>query len=442
MTMDENKPPVVLEINTSHRYRADEMGVIEFRIRNQGDRFLRVLGLVIDCPCQKTRTKSASLKNLAPFSEKRASFQFEPARGGEALLNVEICAEDENRLPIVTRGQASISISSKNEGSSSHTSFTLDIHDIDKFMGNDLSELLGGAGKQREINAERLHERMERKEPFWMRVDLELDDHETAERRTALRQILYPPPARMPARSTKALLESLEPSAPRRIFFYSMPELRFGRETRANDAVIRFLPDFFNDPRSKTISGEQFVTRYAGGECTLAMAEKGHAIMTLGGRTVHGTERLPLSGTAELKIGTCEFTLKISCVARSEDSHWKRTRDEIVQGDPGNDPFEASRWDLIDFSRPANGTEEEYLWLLHKSDLGWGTGADSTLQPGKPENPRARISYWNGRYYLESLGANAEIRAGGSALAPGKVLCLETETAIDFGPLRFRWALL
>jgi hypothetical protein len=240
----------------------------------------------------------------------------------------------------------------------------------------------------------------------------------------------------------KALLESLEPSAPRRVFLYSTPELRFGRETRSNDAVIRFLPDFFNDPRSKTISGEQFVTRYAGGECMLATAEKGHAIMTFGGRAVQATERLPLSGTAELKIGTCEFMLKISCVARSEDPQWKRTRDEIVRGDPGDDPFAASRWDLVDFSRPANGTEEEYLWLLHKSDLGWGTETDPKFQPGKPENPRARLSYWNGRYYLESLDPHAEIKTGGSALAPGKVLCLGTETTIDFGPLRFRWALL
>jgi hypothetical protein len=447
MVMDEqhgieSRPPVELEINTSHRYRADEMGVIEFRIRNQGDRLLKALDLVIECPCEKARTKSASLKNLTPRSEKKPSFQFEPARGGEALLEIEVCAEDEDRLPLVFRGQASVTISSKNEGSTSNTSFTLDIHDIDKFMGNDLSQLLGGAGKQREINAERLNERMERKEAFWMRVDLEFDEHETFQRRTKVRHVLYPPPGQTPAKTMRAMFESLDPTTPRRIFVYSMPELRFGREPRSNDAVLRFLPDFFNDQRSKTISGEQFLVRYDKGECKLAMAEKGHALMTLGGNLVRVSEQIPLSGMTELKIGTCEFTLKISCVPRAEDSQWKRTREEIVHGDPGCDAFEASRWDVIDFSRPTNGPEEEYVWLLHKSDLGWNAAAGSTLQLVRPEAPCARLAYWNGRYYLEALDSRAEIIAGGSALPPGKVLCLGAETEIDFGPLRFQWMLL
>ncbi len=438
----EIRPPVELEINTNHRYKADEMGVIEFRIRNQGGRLLRSLELVVDCPCEIARTKTVSLSSLAPRSEKKPSFRFEPARGGEALLEIEVRTEDENRLPLVFHGQTSVTISSRNEGTSSHTSFTLDIHDIEKFMGNDLSELLGGAGKSREINPERLHERMERKEPFWMRVDLDLDEPETARRRTALRQILTPPAGQMPARTMRALLESLDASSPRRIFVYSMPEVRFGREPRINDAVLRFLPDFFNDPRSRTISGEQFVVRYREGECALTMAEKGHALMAVNGKLVRESEEVPLAGAAEIKIGTCEFQLKLSCAPRTEDAQWRRTREEIQRFDPGSSPFDSSRWDVVGFSRPANGPEEEYLWLLRKMDLGWESGAAPGLQLGRPAAPRARLSYWNGRYYLESLGAEGEIKAGAAVLPAGKILCLGAETEISFGPWPFRWILL
>src|SRR5512137_764542 len=111
--MDEFRPgsalesPVALEINANHRYKADEMGVIEFRIKNLGPSLIRTLALLITCPCEKSKTKSAILKSLFPSSEKKPSFQFDPARGGEALLEVEISIEDETRLPLVFHGQTS-----------------------------------------------------------------------------------------------------------------------------------------------------------------------------------------------------------------------------------------------------------------------------------------------------------------------------------------------
>jgi len=433
--------PVALEINTNHRYKADEMGVIEFRIRNQATAVIKNLTLMLDCPCEKSKTKSAVLKNLLPSSEKKPSFQFEPARGGEALLEVELSLEDEKCLPLVYRGQTSVTISSKNEGSSSHTSFTLDIHDIEKFMGNDLSELLGGVGKDKEIDAARLHQRMERKEPFWMRVDLDFDETETAQRRSALRHIITPPSGQMPFRASKACLESLDPKVPHRVFFYSMPEVIFGREEQKSDVVLRFLPDFDNDPRSKTISAEQLLVRYRTGECTIGMAPNAHQLMSINHRLLKETEQLSLAGPAEIKIGPCEMTLKVACLPRSEDQQWLRTREEIMQSDPGKDLFDGSPLDLVGFSRPTNGQEEEYFWLLRKMEIGWETAAAAGLQLGWPLKPRARLIFWSGRYYLEALGSESEIKTGSSALPPGKIACLESETEIGFGSRRFVWRL-
>jgi len=433
----EPDPAVSLEINVNHRYKAEEMGVIEFRVRNQSGRPIRTLDVVVDCPCEKSTRKSAVLKNLAPSVEKKPSFQFEPARGGEALLEIEIRFEDENRVPSVFRGQTSVTISSKYEGTSSNTSFNIEFNDVQKFMGNDLSGILAGAGKAG-LSEERLHERMERKEPFWMRVDLDFDEQETASRRASLRQILPPASGQMPVRSARGLLESADPQTPRRVFVYSMPDIVFGREPQKSDAVLRFLPDFFNDPRSKTISGEQFVVRYQQGDCTLALAPRGRALMSVNQQLVRENEPVPLSGGADVKIGPCELALKIACAPRAEDPRWQRSWKEIVESDPGPDPFEVSRWDMVSFTRPANGPEEEYLWLLRKLDLGWDAGA-ATLQLGWPAIPRARLAYWNGRYYLETLGSTADIRVGNAVLPPGKIVCLGPDTDLSFGQLRFVW---
>jgi hypothetical protein len=432
--------PVSVEINANHRYKADEMGVIEFRIRNQSRSLIRILDLRLACPCEKSQTKSVTLKNLVPSAEKKLSFQFEPARGGEALLEVAIHAEDERELPFVFRGQTSVTISSKNDSQSSHTSFMLDIHDIDKFMGNDLSGLLGSAGKDKEIDTERLMQRMGRNDPFWMRVDLDLDEVETELKRSALRRILPPPSGQMPFRCSRAVLESLDPSGPRRAFFYSMPEVIFGREAQRSDAVLRFLPDFANDPRSKTISAEQFGVRYLGGECTLGMAPNAHQLMSVDHRLIKESEQIPLAGSSEIKIGPCELTLKIRCAASSEDPSWKRTREQILRSDPGPDPFEVSPWDMVGFSRPTNGQEEEYFWLLRKLDLGWEGKNVNGFQFGWPVRPQARLIFWSGRYYLEALGP--EIKIGDLALPIGKIACLDAEAVISFGSLQFNWRLL
>ncbi len=437
----EPEAAVALEININHRYKAEEMGVIEFRVRNQSNRPLKTLDLIVDCPCEKSTRKSYSMKNLTSSAEKKPSFQFEPARGGEALLEIEIRLEDENRVPSVFRGQTSVTISSKNEGTASHTSFNIEFNDVQKFMGNDLSGILAGAGKGA-ISEERLHERMERKEPFWMRVDLDFDEHETTGRRAALRQILTPASGQMPPRTARALMESLDTEAPRRVFIYSMPEVVFGREPQRSDAVLRFLPDFFNDPRSKTISGEQFVIRCQQGECTLGMSPRGRALMSVNQRLAREGEQIPLAGTADLKIGPCELALKILCLPRAENQQWQRSWQELVMSDPGPDPFEVARWDLITFTRPTNGSEEEYLWLLRKAEIGWDAGAAASLHMGAPVIPRARLAFWNGRYYLESLGATSDIVVGNANLPAGKIACLGADTEIAFGPLRFMWRLL
>ena len=107
--------------------------------------------------------------------------------------------------------------------------------------------------------------------------------------------------------------------------------------------------------------------------------------------------------------------------------------------DPCDDPYKNSRWDLVTFARKNNGEEEAYLWLLRKLELGWGLEVSAGLEAGTTVNPRARISFWNRRYYLEPLGSEAQVRAGGLLLRPGQIACLGAETDISLGPLRFRW---
>jgi hypothetical protein len=429
--------PVVLEININHRYKAGEMGVIEFRIKNQGERVIKSLDLDVNCPYENSKTKS--LKRLEPAVVKRSSFQYGPGLGGEALLEIAVRCDDEFGQPLVFKGDTTLIVSSKNEGPTSHTSFTLDIHDIDKFMGNDLSELIGGVGKDRGLDAGRLNERMERKEPFWMRVDLDLDEAESMHVRAASRKIILPAGGQMPAKAERALLESLDPAVPRRFFIFSMPEVVFGREPQRSHAVLRFLPDFEKDPRSTTISAEQFVARFRDDNCYLSMAPKGRALMSVNHRLIGAKDEIPVAAGTDVKIGSCEFSLRISCAPRSDDARWQLSRGEIFRLDPTIDPFEQSPWDWIGFQRPANGQEEEYLWLLSKMEIGWEPSGPLGLQVGRPHVPRARLAFWNGRYYLEALGNEAVIRAGGLELLPGKIICLSAETELSFGPHRYMW---
>ena len=153
-------------------------------------------------------------------------------------------------------------------------------------------------------------------------------------------------------------------------------------------------------------------------------------------------EQIPLAGIADIKIGPCELSLKVACATRAEDARFSRTIEEILRFDPGKDPFEASRWDFISFTRPANGPEEEYLWLFRKAEIGWNPGGAPDLQLGRPVTARARLVFWNGRYYLEAAGTTADIKIGSAALPPGKIACLEADAAITFGTLRFVWRLL
>jgi hypothetical protein len=431
---------IILEINANHQYKAGQMGVLEFRIRNQSPQTIPSLNLLIDCPCEISRKKAAALKTLAPSAEKRPFFQFEPARGGEALLEIELCLEDADQHPTVYRGHTSVDIASTDEARSSATSFNIDIHDIGKFMGNDLSGMLSIAGK--ELNEDRLRERMGRREPFWMRVDLDLDEHETSTRRQALRKILCIPGGQTPPQTRRALLESLEPSLSLRVFIYSGPEIRFGRHLLKNDVVLRFLPDFHNDERSKTISSEQFVAQYSDGQCQLALSQGGRATTLVNGRPIIPGEQLPIAIGTEIRIGSKEFGLRVQGTARSEDSHWKRTLEKILAFDIGEDIFRTSRWDYLSFLRSTNGQEERYLWLLRRLEFSWSAKEVPEFSMEQTARPQARLSFGNGHYFLEILDSGSELQAGGYVLRTGEILCLGVETEIKFGPLRFLWKYL
>ncbi len=434
------EPPIVLEINANHRYKAGHMGVLEFRIRNLSSGLLPSVKMLVDCPCERAREKSVVLRSLAPSSEKKPSFQFEPARGGEALLAIEITVETGDQIPAVYRGQASVDISSADEARASATSFNIDIHEIGKFMGNDLSGMLSIAGK--ELNEDRLRERMTQKEPFWMRVDLDLDEQETLIRQDAARKILCIPAGQIPPKTFRALLESMDPALPLRIQVVSSSMVRFGRHAQKNDVVLRFLPDFQNDERSKTISGEQFVTRCSEGECFLSAAQNSHAFTLVGGRPVKPDEQIPIAGGTEIRIGTQELGLRVYAAARREDAQWKRASSKFRSFDPGEDAFRATRWDYLRFVRFTNGPEEQYLWLLRKIDLGWGDEESAEFILGQPARPRARLLFANNRYFLESMDPETEIKAADSVLRTGDILCLGSGMEIQLGKLRFLWKLL
>jgi len=429
--------PIHLEINTNHRYTAGQMGVFEFRIRNQSPAAIPSLRMVVDCACQSSREKTVELKNFAPSSAKNIKFQFEPARGGEALVKIEVCLEDATGLPVIYRGDTSVDIAAQDDARKSGTSFHIDIHDIEKFMGNDLSGMLSLAGG--EINSDRLRERMQRKEPFWMRVDLDLDEHETKTRREARRTLLCIPPGETPAPTHRALLEAVEGTAPWRAFIYSAPEIRFGRSVRHNDVVLRFLPDFRNDQRSKTISQEQFVAACRAGRCLLMAVPDARATACVDGlRLLQDKPALITDGIA-ISIGIHEFGLQVSAGPRDEDPRWQRSLEEIRAAHGGEDAFPDTAWDYVRFVRTTNGPEEQYLWLFRKIDLGWETEPGAALQLGRPARPSARLSFWGGRYYLEALPAGRDIRVGDRLLGRGEIACLGRETEIRFGALAFRW---
>ncbi len=356
---------------------------------------------------------------------------------GQSVELGEIAA-GESRLPVVAAAAgSSVELVVDNHVYRGRIDLELNIHRLESYAGNDLAGMLRSAGDERELNEDRVRERIARGEPWWVDVGLELDEAETSRRSTESRSFFCVPDAPCPARASKALLESADPAEPRRIFLYSSPEVRFGRNTQKNDAVLRFLPDFFGDERSKTISSEQFVARSAGEGCTLTLSPQGRAPLTCNGKVVEQGKQLPLATGDEIRIGAHEFTLRVYCEPRTNDHGWLRTRELALRLDPGDDHFAACPWDFVSFSRTANGPEEEYCWLFRKADIGWAPGAGLRLgQPG------ARLSFWNGRYYVEATDPAREVKVGGRRLLPREAACLGTETEIALGTRTFRWTLV
>jgi hypothetical protein len=276
-----------------------------------------------------------------------------------------------------------------------------------------------------------------------MRIDLDLDEHETVRRRAAKRDIVHVPGGRPPFRSFRAVLESEDSSTPpQRLFLYSCPQIRFGRSVQKSDAVIRFLPDFNSDERSFTISSEQFVAQYRKGSCFVTPANEAHASMCVNGRAALPEEQIAIESGSTVVIGSHELTLKTLSVDSVTDPFWERTREEIIRFDPGDDPFKDAPCDLMIFFRRFNGEEESYSWLFRKMDFSWSDSGATGLEFGAAVvDPKARLSFWNGRYYLEPVGVDVQIRAGACMLQTGQIACLGVETDIAFGSLQFRWKL-
>ena len=433
---------VALDINASHSYRAGELGVLEFRIRNEASWRIPTLEIRVDCPCEHSGRKSATLRNLSSASEKKQPFRFEPGRSGAALLEIEVACEGQDGMPLIYRGQTCLNVAAK-EDARSAPNISLDVHDLFKESAVQRSDLKGlitiAAGDR---DQDRGSGSAEPKEPRWVPVDLDLDEAETEKRRQESRRICSVPAGQAQTSSQQARLESLDPAAPRRIFIYSMPEVRFGRHTQRNNVVLRFLPDFYRDERSKTISGEQFVVRYAEGKCLLALAPGARAPLSLNRRMLLQGEEIALIPGSDLRIGTHDFGLCVSCFPKVEDDHWARSRDELRRSDPGDDRFRASSWDCLVFTRTSNGPEEEYVWILRKIALDWDPAETAGLKLGPPAGGRARLSFWNGHHYLEVLDPAAEVEVGARRLKPGDIARLGAQTELSFGASRFSWTTL
>ncbi len=433
--------PVALEINVSHEYKTDEAGVLEFRIRNQGPRPIRSLDLTVESEHGKSSTPITQVVNLTPLSEIRVSVEFKPRRAGETPLEIRVCFEHDDLLPFVYGARAHLFIFPPEGARSCSTSFDINIHEVGRFTGNDLSSLVTTAGDEKEINEDRLREKMERNEPFWMAANLELNEEETARERAAFRRLLFLPDGQAPPRTSRAVFESLESAAACRVFVYSMPELRFGRHTQKNDVVLRFLPDFQDDERSKSISAEQFVARHQPDKCVVSLAGGAHAPMSFGGRVMKPGDQAVLSPGAEIKIGNLEFSLRISGTARTADTLGTPVFEKLRRADPGDDPFQSSSWNAWVFSRTTNGPEESYVWLLRKMELGWRLESPTSLVLDGSTAPGARLSFWRGRYYLEALNTRQQVAVAGRVLEPGEIACLGQHAEISFGALRFQWKL-
>jgi hypothetical protein len=281
---------------------------------------------------------------------------------------------------------------------------------------------------------------MSSKEPFWMRVVLELDREETEHLRKDQRQIVWLLSGQAPHRAQRALLESLDDPYPRRIFIYSKPVVSFGRAQTSNEAVLRFLPDFYGDERSKTISAEQMVVQFTENQFQVALAPKGRAPTAIDGKILGPDEKLPLADGTEILIGTANFKMTLSCIVQERTAHWERSRDAIRRSDPGDDLFGSSQFDAIRFIRVTNGTEEEYVLLPRRLNLGWSR--EGGLLLGLQDRAGARLSYWNQRFYLEPFSSESEIKVDNRALQQGEVACLGSDSTIFFADFRFRWRLI
>jgi hypothetical protein len=435
------RPLVALDINANQSYRAAQMGILEFRIRNEAAWRIPLLEITIDCPCEHSGRKSATLKNLASASDKRQPFRFEPGRGGAALLEIQIACEGQDGMPRIYRGQTSVNVAPKEDARSSNIS--LDVHDLIDTSMVQRSDLRGlitiDAGKKEN---DRHPETLEQKQPVWVPDDLELDENETQLRREAARHLFFIPSGQAPLRALQAQLESLDPSVPLRVFFCSMPIVRFGRDTRKSDMILRYLPDFYNDERSKTISGEQFILRYSEGRCLLTLASGARAPLSVNGRIIIQQEEIPLTEGLQLKIGTHDFGLQLTCLPAIEDAHWTCSRNEVRRSNPGDDPFQGSRWDCLILTRTSNGPEERYVWLLRRVALSWEASRADSLQLGQSLGSQACLCYWNGAYYLESLDPTAELEVEGRRLKQGDLARLGQAVEISFGTLRCSWKTL
>jgi hypothetical protein len=435
---------LILEIDANRVFKVGETGVLDFRITNRDAAPIPSIVFSVACPCELNRHKNKTERNVPVSSDsaprsRQVRFPFDPSRAGEALLEIELSCTGQDKRPCVLRGQTSVLISSAGERAPS-TSFHIDIHDNERFMGNDLSGFVNMASQARPDADAWVRERMHRPEPFWMRVDLELDVEAGARLGEAVRQIVHVDG--LPPRSQRAILESLEPARQRRVYICSLQEVRFGR-SQDNDVVLRFLPDFSADERSRTISAEQFIVRQNGDQFFLSPAPNAHAPMAVDGGLLSPGDRVPLTGGARLSVGRSRFELEVACHYRPEDPHWIRSLEEIRRLDPGEDPLELSSFDCLQFSRVTNGTEEEYWLVPRKVEIGWEEGAAAGFPRILSDGARAaqgRISYRKGRYYLEPLGLE-KVAVEGHRLGSGEIACLGPDCRIFLGSSVLRWRL-
>jgi hypothetical protein len=425
---------VDLEIDANKVYRTSELGSLDLRVTNRC-RDVVDASLAVTCPCLDQPAKDRTLKGLVPSRSRIVHVQWRPAHGGEAVLDLALTFNDPTGGEWALSGDTVVVVARPGEQQSS--SFHFDIHDIEKFMGNDLSGLvrIGTLGQQ-ELDPDALLARYRNRVPLWMAIDLQLE-HGPSDRR-----IIDRAGAATPRRALASLV-STDGATSVRFDLVTGPRVRLGKLPRPdNDICLVWEDESPQDERGKHISRRQFELVPTAKGISFCNSKQGGPTTYLGTALLATGQSVPLPEVAAVMLGT--FVLEIS-IAIVQDTHATRdaaTSARLQKHDPGPDQMPADcPVSAVRLQRRNNALDLQYCWILRSAIVGSDPSCGLPVTDASIAPRHARIMAWRGRFYLEDLASAGTTVVDGTTLGRGDIVALGQAHEIRFGSRVFRWAL-